>query len=92
MNKENIDPHSDLEDFKPLKRKKLSKCCPEKRFNTAATTEQEINDITKGYIPNNTKRSRSWSVKVFNEWRCAREGENKCPENLFQSPVTEDLN
>ena len=63
MDKENIDPHSDLEDIK-------SKCYPVKRFKTAATSKQEINDITKEYIPNNTKRSTSWSVKVFNEWRC----------------------
>ena len=88
MDKENIDPDSD---FKPLKRKKVSKCEPSKRFKTA-TSEEEINVITKGYIPNNTKRSTSWSVKVFNEWRCAREGLKKCPENLFQSPVPEDLN
>ena len=64
MDKENIDPDSD---FKPLKRKKVSKCEPSKRFKTA-TSEEEINFIIKGYIPNNTKRSTSRSVKVFNEW------------------------
>ena len=73
MDKENIDPHSDLEDFKPLKRKKLSKRYPVKRFKTAATSEQEINDIIKGYIPNNTKRTTSSIITPLEEdklWDC----------------------
>ena len=73
MDKEHIDPHSDLEDFKPLKRKKLSKCYPVKMFKTAATSEQEINDITKGYIPNKTKRSTSSIITPLEEdklWDC----------------------
>ena len=42
MDKEHIDPHSDLEVFKLLKRKKLSKYHPVKRFKTGANKKKMI--------------------------------------------------
>ena len=75
-------PDSESEHFKPLKRKTLNKSDPSKRFKTAPT-EDEVRSLTKGYV-----NTTSWSVKVFNEWRYVREGEKKCPENLFQLPTT----
>lgn len=70
---ENIDP--DLVDFRPSKRacndsKKLSK-----RFK-AASDEKEVENLTKGYVPQNTKKSTAWAIKVFNEWRCSRDQES----------------
>ena len=50
MDKENVHPDSDSEDFKPLKRRILNKCDPSKRFKTG-TTEDEVRSLTKGYIP-----------------------------------------
>ena len=65
MDKENIDPHSDLEDFKPLKWKKLSKCYPVKRFKTAATSEQEINNIAEGYIQTTQRGAHLGQLKCL---------------------------
>ena len=80
MDKESVHPDSDSEDFKPLKKKTLNKTDSSKRFKTVPT-EDEVSSVTKGYVPDNTKQNISLSVKVFNEWRYAREGEKKCPEN-----------
>ena len=49
-----------------------------------------INVLTKGYIPDNTKKNTAWSLKVFNEWRCSREG--NCPAELLTSGKFDDLN
>ena len=69
--KENVDP--DLYDFKPTKRRRKVPIEPSKRFKPA-TNNEEVNVLTKGYIPDNTKKNTAWSLKVFNEWRCSREG------------------
>ena len=69
MDKKSVHPDSDSEDFKPLKRKTwLNKTDP---FKTVPT-EDEVSSVTKGYVPDNTKQNISLSVKVFNEWRYAR--------------------
>ena len=62
---------------------------PCKRFKPP--TDKEENDvITKGYIPENTRKSTSWALKVFNKWRYSRESEERnCPDNLLES---EELN
>ena len=49
--KENIDP--DLDDFKVKKKKKLA---PNNRFKVSSRQE-EIDMITKRYVPMNTQRS-----------------------------------
>ena len=61
--KENIDP--DVDDFTPLKRKKntMEPCKCFKR----PTDKEEIDIITKEYIPENTSKRTSWALKVFNE-------------------------
>lgn len=48
--------------------------------------------ITKGYVPENTKKCTSWAVKVFNEWKSSRIDDKKCPDNLLGLPVDSDLN
>ena len=54
-NKENEDPND--RDFVLPKEKKA-------RFNTISTNS-EIEEISKGYVPVNTKRNTSWLMKVF---------------------------
>jgi hypothetical protein len=93
--KENFDPNfSDDNDFvlPPLKR--VVTVSPTKRFKPS-TKDKEVNVITKGYVPDNTKRSNSWSVNVFKEWKAARsysDDEEKCPDNLFVFAIPEELN
>ena len=77
-NKKNDDPND--RDFVLPKKKKA-------RFNTVSTNS-EIEEISKGYVPVNTKRNTSWSMKVFSEWRSARDGDEKCPSDLFENPTT----
>ena len=57
-NKENEDPND--RDFVLPKEKNA-------RFNIISTNS-EIEEISKGYVPVNTKRNTSWSMKVFSEW------------------------
>ena len=81
--KENVDP--DIDNFKPTKREKKGSIKPSKRFKLA-TNDEEVNVLTKGYTPDNTKKNTAWSSKVFNEWRCSREG--NCPADLLTSGKT----
>ena len=81
--KENVDP--DIDNFKPTKREKKGSIKPSKRFKLA-TNDEEVNVLTKGYTPDNTKKNTAWSLKVFNEWRCSREG--NCPADLLTSGKT----
>ena len=82
---ENIDPNQ--HDFKPSKRK--GKCPPSKRFKPA-TCDEEVDKLTEGYTPDNTLKSTTWAVKVFNDWRCSRE--EKCPPNILTNGNVDDLN
>ena len=84
--KENIDP--DVDDFNPLKRKKNTvELC--QRFKPP-TDKEEIDVITKGYIPENTRKSE---LKVFNNWKYLRESEEgDCPDNLLETGNNEELN
>ena len=70
-NKKNEDP--DDRDFVLSKKKKA-------RFNTI-NTNSEIEEISKGYVPVNMTRNTFWSMKVFSEWRSARDGDEKCPDD-----------
>ena len=81
-NKENEDP--DDRDFVLPKKKKA-------RFNTISTNS-EIEEISKVYVPVNTKTYTSWSLKVFSEWQSARDGDEKCPSDLFENPTAGKLN
>ena len=90
--KENIDP--DVDDFKPLKRKRKKKNTVESwKCFKPPTDKEEIDVITKGYIPENTRKSTSWALKVFNEWTYSRESEERnCPDNLLERGNNEELN
>lgn len=85
--KENVDP--DEVDFKVSRRRKKGSAKDSKRFKES-TTDEEVKNLTKGYIPDNTQKNTAWAVKVFSEWRFARE--EKCPEDLLTSGNVDLLN
>ena len=72
--KENTDP--DLDDFKVKKKKKLA---PNNRFKVSSRQE-EIDMITKGYVPMNTQR------------RSATDDDGECPLDLFEVGDPDNLN
>ena len=88
--KENIDP--DLDDFVDFKVKK-KKLAPNNRFKVSSSQE-EIDMITKGYVPMNTQRSMAWSMKVFQEWKYSRstDDDGECPSDLFEVGDPDNLN
>ena len=53
-----------------------------------AKTSTEVADITKGYVPPNTAKNTTWALRVFEEWRTARNKNSTevCDANLFDSP------
>uniref|UniRef100_A0A1X7T4Q1 Uncharacterized protein n=1 Tax=Amphimedon queenslandica TaxID=400682 RepID=A0A1X7T4Q1_AMPQE len=48
-------------------------------------------EITKGYVPENTKKSTASAIRVFNEWKFSREDE-QLPGNLLTDGNPEQLN
>ena len=45
-------------------------------------------EITKGFVPENTKKSTTWATCVFEEWVLERNvsAEEQCPVDLVQKP------
>ena len=86
--KENIDPG--FRGFIKVKKKKLA---PNNRFKVSSRQE-EINMITKGYVPMNTQRCTAWSMKVFQEWKYSRstDDDGECPSDLFEVGDADNLN
>ena len=84
-NKEN-DP--DLDDFKSSKKSKTVKC-----FGSP-TRESRMAEITKGFVPFNTKKSTDWSTRVWHDWVSERNvtNEKKCPADLLENPKSSKLN
>ena len=65
-------------------------------FISPMSTEQ-MEVISKSFIPKNMKKSLNWAVKVFEKsWvkgNKAASGDDKlCPDNFFECPVRSDLN
>ena len=71
------------------KSKKLSLKKP--RF-AQPLAEADMNSLCKPPVPANTRKQTDWSVNVFEAWRCARDGEEKCPENILRDCSAETLN
>ncbi len=87
MEKENVDPDCDMNDFRePPKTKK-------RRFKKPAS-EEEMNVISKGFIPENTRKNTAWAHNVLMEWMCERNNssEEKCPHNLLDNPDPNKIN
>ena len=52
--------------------------------------------ICEGYVPQNTGKATDWAVRVFHDWRTARNKSvgvaEQCPETLLEKPIAEPLN
>ena len=100
--KENLEPQEQLvsvEDSEPLKKKakkELSLLKKEvvKRFASPACTDT-MNKLCEGYIPSNTAKNTQWGLRVFQQLREQRVGDQEsgeCPQNLLENPTAELLN
>ena len=74
--------------FKSLKKSKRVK-----RFGSP-TSKSRMAEITKGFIPFNTKKSTDWSTHVWHDWVSERNGTNeeKCTADLLENPKSSELN
>ena len=67
---------------------------PPKRFKFS--NEKELQEMAKGFTPANTNKATQWALKVFDDWRTARNKqfpvEQAVPENLLDSSDPEVLN
>ena len=66
-----------------------------RRFGSP-TTDEKMEKICQGFVPPNTVKSTSWAVRVFEEWRAARNSqtveEEQVPDDLLECPEAEALN
>ena len=80
---------NDFEPPHPKRGKKATKS----RFRAPATNK-EMEVLSKGYVPANTRKNTTWAWRVFTEWRAER---NKiqteaCPMDQFDKPDVSRLN
>ena len=89
-----------MEDLKEPRKKKLKrtygKVVTQSKWFVVAS-EEEMEQISKGFVPKNTKKTTNWAVKVFEQWRVQRnEATNDngklCPSNILECPKVRDLN
>lgn len=62
------------------------------RFNFK--TQEEIEDLSKGYIPPNTEKNTKWAKSVFTDWVAQRNlkfPDEQCPENILQNVNAEEI-
>lgn len=85
---ENEDP--DLDDFKPSKRRPKKQLGEHSKRFKDCSTDEEVSSLVKGYVPDNTRKNTAWALKVFTEWRFARE--EKCPEDVLTCGKADVLN
>ena len=80
-------PLPQLEQFHPSSSKDQLRLpiASNKSSHFKISTEQQLSELAKGLIPENTKGSTNWSLKIFNLWLKSRNDVN--PEN----PVPEDI-
>ena len=58
-------------------------------------SDKEIEEISKGFVPLNTRKNTNWACNVFLEWKAERnasETSNLCPKDLLDNPEPELLN
>ena len=63
-----------------------------KRFRFAS--DQELEELTSGVVPENTSRSTKWALKTFHSWCEARKAQTteNVPSNLLTNPDVTLLN
>jgi hypothetical protein len=61
------------------------------------TDEEDIKEISKGFVPENTKKNTMWACRAYEEWRLQRnkvtgDEAEKCPDDLISNPSIDSLN
>ena len=69
---------------KPSKKLALS---PTSRFNT--TTDAEVQEASKGYVPANTAKSTGWAVNTYTIWARQRNARDGDKENAYPVALLE---
>ena len=59
------------DDFQPPKKRLKSSASTEKRFGTMVSPE-ELEGISKGFVPQNTQKNTKWTVSTFTQWIVSR--------------------
>ena len=56
--------------------------------------EEKILELSKGFVPANTKKITTWAYKVFSDWLTERNNnaDEQCPEDLLNNPNVFKLN
>ena len=83
-------------------------CSKKPKKNTTMATKKcfgsplednEMKTVMKGHMPLNAQKNTLWALNCFCEWmltrneRVQRDGnEDRCPEDLFDNPDTQNLN
>ena len=56
-----------------------------------AVAGEEISQLKKPYVPDNTRHSTDWAVRTFEQWRNfykSKQNKSKCPHDIL---MTEDI-
>ena len=91
MDGEDVSPGCVQSSRPPSKKLKLSL---RSRFKEPKSL-QEMEEISRGYVPPNTAKSTAWGVKVFQDWRGERsqtDSNEQCPINLLEAADPVQLN
>ena len=77
----------------PIKKRRLSLKSPShSRF--LYKSKEELETISKGFVPPNTAKNTRWARNCFLEWMYERNGlsDEQCPENILEEQCAADLN
>ncbi len=74
--------------------KKANKSVPlESRFGNKPTTEEELAECLKGFVPKATRESTEWAVRNFQDWKHWRQSNDLViPEDLLEGRDADALN
>ena len=83
----------------PKKRKRQHDdvCVPGPSSKRFLKMSEDMVDISKKFVPPNTKKNPEWAVSSFREWWSVRtaskvEGERHCRDDFLENPEADDLN
>ena len=67
---------------------------PKKTSFKHPVKEEKILELSKGFVPANTKKNTTWAYKVFSDWptEINNNAEEQCPEDLLNNPNVFKLN
>ena len=60
--------------------------------------DKKLAVMSKGYVPDNSKKNTKWALKVLRNWKtttnvcCGKEGKPVCPNDLLESPDVKEVN